>query len=68
MKLRMTLDSEHPPVVFLTGNLSEGFEAYGPYDNMDDACNAHEGEEGWLMTLNMVKVFSRAPASRFKLV
>lgn len=38
--------------IFLVGNVSEGFTAFGPYEDVDDAFVAHEGDEGWLMTLN----------------
>jgi len=37
--------------VFLRGNISDGFEAYGPYLDFDDACGVNEGEEGWVMSL-----------------
>ena len=39
-------------VIWLGGNLSEGFRACGPYDSMDMAFDAHDGEDGWAMTLN----------------
>ena len=66
MQLRVQLDEDNPPVVILTGNLTEGFEAHGPYPSMNEACDAHEGEEGWLMTLNIGKVFKYIPTSRWK--
>lgn len=58
--LRFDVD-DHGPVVFLTGNLSEGFEAHGPYGSMDEACDVHTGDEGWLMTLNMDKMLKNIP-------
>lgn len=39
-------------VIYLNGNLSEGFIAFGPYENFDAACDAHDFEQGWIMTLN----------------
>lgn len=39
-------------VVWLSGSLSEGFIAYGPYDSMDDCFAAHDMDQGWAMTLN----------------
>lgn len=42
-------------VIFLTGNLSEGFTAHGPYEDWDEAFAAHETDEGWGMTLSPVK-------------
>jgi hypothetical protein len=47
----MSNEQEIPDVIFLKGNISEGFMAYGPYEDMDEADNAHMSEEGWLMTL-----------------
>jgi len=35
--------------VMLEGNLTEGFKAYGPYESFDDAADAHDGCEGWIM-------------------
>ncbi len=37
--------------VFMLGNVSEGFTAYGPYDSLDEACDTWEGAEGWAMEL-----------------
>lgn len=42
-------------VVFVAGNLSEGYTIYGPYESFDDAADAHEFEEGWIMSLNNPK-------------
>lgn len=39
------------PVVFLKGNVSEGYQAHGPYPSLDIASDEHDGEEGWVMTL-----------------
>ncbi len=44
-----------PDVIFLKGNISEGYVAYGPYEDMDEADSAHNMEEGWLMTLTTKK-------------
>lgn len=38
--------------IWLNGNLSEGFAAFGPYESMDEACAMHDGDEGWAMTLH----------------
>lgn len=37
--------------IFLAGNVSEGFTAFGPYEDFGAAADAHDGEEGWVMTL-----------------
>lgn len=41
------------PHVVLYGNLTEGFEVYGPFDSFDDAANWAEGKflESWVMPL-----------------
>ena len=39
------------PAIAFVGNLSKGFEAYGPYDEFDEAAFIHGGEEGWIMEL-----------------
>lgn len=41
--------------VFVRGNLSEGYTVVGPYPSMDEAADAHDLEEGWLMTLQPPK-------------
>ena len=38
-------------VVFLTGNLSDGFTAYGPYEEWEDAFADNEGVDGWGMEM-----------------
>ena len=38
--------------VMLEGNLTEGFKAYGPYESFDDAADAHDCCEGWIMEMN----------------
>ena len=38
--------------VLLSGNLSEGFQAFGPYDSFDEAAMSNENSECWIMTLN----------------
>lgn len=37
--------------IFLRGNLSDGFRAFGPYEDFDTAAAAHEGDEGWILSL-----------------
>ena len=37
--------------VMLEGNLTEGFKAYGPYESFDDAADAHDCCEGWIMNM-----------------
>lgn len=41
--------------IFLMGNVSDGFEAIGPYDNADECALAHDGDEGWMMATNKPK-------------
>lgn len=38
--------------IFLAGNLSDGFRAFGPYMSFDEACWAHDGQEGWVMEVS----------------
>lgn len=42
----------HQTVIFLKGNLSEGYTAFGPYPDHVDAWVAHDHQEGWTMTLS----------------
>ena len=44
--------NESNQVVVLIGNISEGYRAVGPYEDMEEAFEAHFGEEVWLMTLD----------------
>jgi hypothetical protein len=37
--------------IFLVGNLSKGFEPFGPYDDFDVMSEVHDNEEGWGMQL-----------------
>jgi hypothetical protein len=67
MKLKMLIEEENPPFIFLKGNLSEGFEAYGPYRNFDEASAAHEFEEGWVMVLDVSGTFKMAKPSDYTL-
>lgn len=60
------IDSQHPVYVemlrkpgsrdekfiFLRGNVSEGYRAIGPYESFEDCCDAHDGEDGWVMEIN----------------
>jgi hypothetical protein len=39
-------------VVFLAGTLGDGFAVIGPYPSWDEAFEAHDGEDGWFMTLH----------------
>jgi len=41
-------------IIWLYGNLSEGFVAYGPYASWEDCFEAHDGDEGWGMELRGV--------------
>jgi len=41
--------------VFLKGNLSEGWIAYGPYQDIHQALDAHMDEEGWALTMQPAK-------------
>jgi hypothetical protein len=38
--------------IFLIGNLDSGYRAYGPYNSFDEACEAHDYQEGWVMHLD----------------
>jgi hypothetical protein len=38
--------------VFLVGNLSTGYMAYGPYESLGEACDAHDFEDGWVMQVH----------------
>lgn len=44
-------DNHKAQWVFLMGNLSEGFEVFGPYPDFDTLCEAHDCEAGWGMQL-----------------
>jgi hypothetical protein len=37
--------------VFLAGNMSEGYVAYGPYSSLDYALDNCDGMEGWVMEM-----------------
>jgi len=37
--------------VWLSGNLSDGYTAYGPYLSFSECCDAHDGDDGWIMKL-----------------
>lgn len=37
--------------IALVGDLSQGYEAVGPYDNIDEAAKEHDGPGVWLMSL-----------------
>lgn len=37
--------------IVMAGNLNEGFCAYGPYEDFDEAAEASEGAEVWIMSL-----------------
>jgi len=38
--------------IIMSGNLNDGFVAYGPYDTFDDADEASEGSGNvWIMSL-----------------
>jgi len=47
----LAIERPDPQYIFLRGNVSEGFTAVGPYEDMDEAASAHDLEEGWLMSL-----------------
>ena len=49
------VESDDVMAVALSGNLSEGFRACGPYRNFDEAAEKHEGDECWIMTLESAK-------------
>jgi hypothetical protein len=41
--------------IILSGNISEGFEAFGPFDTMDEASDKFPGPDARIMTLKQVK-------------
>ncbi len=43
--------------IFLAGNVSEGFRAYGPCKDFDEAAEKFDGVEGWVMDLIDPKEF-----------
>lgn len=47
----MSEQEDIPQAVFIAGNLSEGYVAYGPYESMCHASEAHDLDEGWMMEL-----------------
>lgn len=49
----VTRDPYNEPHVVMTGNLSEGFKAVGPFKSFDEAAECHEAQEySWVMTLD----------------
>jgi hypothetical protein len=40
--------------IWLLGNISDGYTAYGPYDTFDECCYEHDGDDGWIMQLSPV--------------
>lgn len=41
--------------IFLSGNISDGYTAHGPYPSLGEVAAAHDGEEGWIMSLSKPK-------------
>ena len=37
--------------IIMSGNLNDGFVAYGPYDSFDEADEGSDGAEVWIMSL-----------------
>lgn len=37
--------------MFLAGNLSDGYSAFGPYESLGEAVVINEWREGWVMEL-----------------
>lgn len=37
--------------IFIRGNLTDGLRAFGPYPTPDEALEANDGYEGWMMDL-----------------
>lgn len=54
--------NESNQVVVLVGNISEGYRAVGPYEDMSEAFEAHFGEEIWAMTLEAPMPIPETPA------
>jgi hypothetical protein len=44
-------ETDRDRVVFLAGTLSDGFIVVGPYTSWAAACDAHDRDEGWFMTI-----------------
>ena len=42
--------------IVLVGSLSEGFKAFGPYENFDMAAEHHPGGDVWIMELDDSKL------------
>lgn len=38
--------------IFLRGNVSEGFQAVGPYPTFSECCHQNDAVEGWVMELH----------------
>jgi hypothetical protein len=43
--------NESEKFIVLVGNIGDGHTAVGPYDDIEEAFEAHFGEECWVMTL-----------------
>jgi hypothetical protein len=37
--------------IFLSGNLSDGYAAFGPYETFGEAATINEWQDGWVMEL-----------------
>lgn len=46
--------------VALVGNLSEGYVAFGPYENFDDAATNHPGPDVWIVEMKKPEPARRA--------
>jgi hypothetical protein len=45
--------------VYLAGNVSEGFTAYGPFKDFDECCDECDGVEGWVMEMHSITELRR---------
>ena len=48
---RFPIPAASPAYIIMSGNLNEGFTAFGPYADCEDAAAACEGAEAWIMSL-----------------
>jgi hypothetical protein len=55
------MSSRQGPYVVLVGNLSDGYQAFGPYPDIELAFEAHGGDECWMMQMQTPIIFEPSP-------
>ena len=45
--------------IVLIGNISDGYDAVGPFDDIEEAFSYSEFQESWIMTLYEAKEYDR---------